>query len=49
MEKASKLIVEEIKGIIDVETNAVSGINNFEPGYLDRENEVIVGFKQMHH
>lgn len=45
-EKASKLIVEEIKkGIIDVETNAVSGINNFEPGYLDRENEVIVGFQ----
>ncbi|SCN24489.1 Formate acetyltransferase [Clostridium sp. N3C] len=45
-EKASKLIVEEIKkGIIDVETNEVSGINNFKPGYLDRENEVIVGFQ----
>lgn len=45
-EKASKLIVEEIKkGIIDVETNIVSGINNFKPGYLDRENEVVVGFQ----
>lgn len=45
-EKASKLIVEEIKkGIIDVETNVVSGINNFKPGYLDKENEVIVGFQ----
>lgn len=45
-EKASTLIVEEIKkGIIDVETNAVSGINNFAPGYIDRENEVIVGLQ----
>lgn len=45
-EKASALIVEEIKkGIIDVETNAVSGINNFAPGYIDRENEVIVGLQ----
>lgn len=40
------LIVEEIqKGIIDVETNAVSGIDNFAPGYIDRENEVIVGLQ----
>ncbi len=45
-EKAHELIVEEIKkGIIDVETNAVSGINNFAPGYIDKENEVIVGFQ----
>ena len=37
---------EEIKkGIIDVEVNAVSGINNFAPGYIDRENEVIVGLQ----
>lgn len=45
-EKAKALIVEEVKkGIIDVETDAVSGINNFAPGYIDRENEVIVGFQ----
>lgn len=45
-EKAHELIVEEIKkGIIDVETDAVSGINNFAPGYIDKENEVIVGFQ----
>lgn len=45
-EKAHELIVEEIqKGIIDVEVNAVSGINNFAPGYIDKENEVIVGFQ----
>ncbi|EFG90118.1 pyruvate formate lyase [Clostridium carboxidivorans P7] len=44
--EAEELIVEEIKrGIIDVETNEISGINNFKPGYLDKENEVIVGFQ----
>lgn len=42
-EKASALIKEEIKkGIIDVDTSTVSGIDNFAPGYIDRENEVIV-------
>ena len=45
-EKAHALIVEEAKkGIIDVETNVVSGINNFAPGYIDRENEVIAGLQ----
>lgn len=45
-DEAGELIKEEIKkGIIDVEVNAVSGINNFAPGYIDRENEVIVGLQ----
>ena len=45
-EKAHALIVEELKkGIIDVETHVVSGIDNFEPGYIDQENEVIVGLQ----
>ena len=45
-EKAHALIVEELKkGIIDVETHVVSGIDNFEPGYIDRDNEVIVGLQ----
>lgn len=45
-EKANELIVKEIKdGIIDVETNVVSGIDNFKPGYIDKENEVIVGLQ----
>ncbi|MGL5353131.1 MAG: pyruvate formate lyase family protein, partial [Clostridium sp.] len=40
------LIIEEIKkGIIDVETDIVSGIDNFAAGYIDRENEVIVGLQ----
>ncbi|MCY6369524.1 formate C-acetyltransferase [Clostridium ganghwense] len=45
-DKASKLILEEVKkGILDIDTETVSGINNFKPGYLDKENEVIVGFQ----
>ncbi|MEG1648231.1 MAG: pyruvate formate lyase family protein, partial [Bacilli bacterium] len=40
------LIIEEIKkGIIDVDTDRVSGIDNFDAGYIDRENEVIVGLQ----
>ncbi|MBU3213851.1 formate C-acetyltransferase [Clostridium estertheticum] len=45
-DKANSLILEEIKkGIIDVETNEISGIDNFKPGYIDKENEVIVGLQ----
>ena len=44
--KAQALILEEVKkGIIDVETHTVSGIDNFAPGYIDKENEVIVGLQ----
>ncbi len=40
------LTVKEIKeGIIDVETERISGIDNFEPGYIDKDNEVIVGLQ----
>ena len=39
------LIEEQQKGIIDVDTVHMSGINNFEPGYIDKENEVIVGLQ----
>ena len=45
-EKAHGLIVEEInKGVLDVETSVVSGIDNFAPGYIDKDNEVIVGLQ----
>jgi formate C-acetyltransferase len=45
-EKASALIIEEVKaGVLDVATDRVSGIDNYEPGYIDKENEVIVGFQ----
>ncbi len=44
--QAKALIEEEIeKGIIDIETKVYSGIDNFEPGYMDKENEAIVGFQ----
>lgn len=45
-DKCHELILEEMKkGILDVETNIVSGIDNFAPGYIDKENEVIVGLQ----
>jgi formate C-acetyltransferase len=44
--KAYELIVEEVKkGIIDVATDVVSGIDNYAPGYIDKDNEVIVGLQ----
>ena len=44
--ECSELIVEEIKkGIIDVETSKVSGIDAYEAGYIDKDNEVIVGLQ----
>ena len=39
------LLEEQQKGIIDVDTVHMSGINNFEPGYIDKDNEVIVGLQ----
>ncbi len=41
-----ELMQEEAKkGIIDAETSVPSTITAFGPGYLDKENEVIVGFQ----
>ncbi|SKA75017.1 formate C-acetyltransferase [Clostridium sp. USBA 49] len=45
-DKCSKLILEEIKkGILDVDTKTISGIDAYEPGYIDKDNEVIVGLQ----
>lgn len=45
-EISSKLIVKEIKeGILGVDTDRVSGINNFEAGYIDKDHESIVGLQ----
>ena len=44
--KSRNLIIEEIKkGVIDIETNKIAGINNFDPGYIDKDNEVILGLQ----
>jgi formate C-acetyltransferase len=44
--KAKALIEEEIeKGIIGIDTQVFSGINNFGPGYLSKDEEVIVGYQ----
>lgn len=37
---------EELKkGVLDVDTKRVSGIDHFKAGYIDKENEVIVGLQ----
>ena len=44
--KVNELTKEELqKGVLDVETKIISGIDNFEPGYIDKDNEVIVGLQ----
>ena len=45
-EKCEALLLEELKkGVLDVETDIISGIDNFAPGYIDKDNEVIVGLQ----
>ncbi len=44
--KCEDLLKEELKKhVLDIDTDRVSGINNYEAGYIDRENEVIVGLQ----
>lgn len=44
--KCEELLLEEMKkGILDVETDIISGVTNFAPGYIDKENEIIVGLQ----
>lgn len=45
-EKAENLIKEELlSGKVDIDIYRFSGINNYAPGYIDKDNEVIVGFQ----
>ena len=47
---ASSLILKEIKmGILDVDTDTISGINSFNPGYIDKENETIPACPGLFH
>ncbi len=45
-EKCEVLLKEELeKGILGVDLHHISGIDNFKKGYIDKENEVIVGLQ----
>ena len=45
-EKCEKLLAKELKnGILDVDTEHVSGINSYRPGYIDKKDEVIFGLQ----
>lgn len=45
-DKCKKLLEKEaITGVLDVETYIMSGIDNFEAGYISKSNEVIVGLQ----
>ncbi len=42
----TELQKEELKkGVLDIDVDHVSGINNFKPGYISKEDEVIVGLQ----
>ena len=44
--RCKDLISEELKkGVLDVDTVNMSGIDSFNPGYIDKDNEVIVGLQ----
>ena len=44
--KCEDLLKEELKcHVLDIDVDHVSGINNYEAGYIDKDNEVIVGLQ----
>ncbi len=44
--KCEDLLKEELKKhVLDIETTCMSGINSFKPGYIDKENEIVVGLQ----
>ncbi len=47
MEKLNALFMVERQfgGVLDIDTATVSSLTSFEPGYLDKENEIIVGLQ----
>ena len=46
LEKVDKLLEKEAKvGLLDVDLNTISGITNFKPGFIDKQNEVIFGLQ----
>ena len=47
MDKLNSLFKEERKkgGVLDIDTNTVSSLTSYAPGYIDKENEIIVGMR----
>ena len=44
--KCEDLLKEELKKhVLDIDVDHISGINNYEAGYIDKDNEVIVGLQ----
>lgn len=44
--KCTELLKEELKKhVLDIDVDNMSGIDNFEAGYIDKDNEVIVGLQ----
>ncbi|MDP4133950.1 MAG: formate C-acetyltransferase [Bacillota bacterium] len=43
--KALQAKEREAGGVLDVDTEVVSSLNSFSPGYMDKENELIVGLQ----
>ena len=44
--KCEELLKEELaKHVLDIDVDHMSGIDNFDAGYIDKENEVIVGLQ----
>lgn len=44
--KCEELLKKELKKkVLDIDVDNMSGINSFNPGYIDKENEVIVGLQ----
>ena len=44
--KCEDLLKEELKKhVLDIDVDHVSGINNYDAGYIDKDNEVIVGLQ----
>lgn len=44
--KCTKLLKKELKKhVLDIELNKISGINEFKPGYISKEDNVVVGLQ----
>lgn len=44
--KCSSLLKDELaKGVLDIDVDHVSGIDSYDAGYIDKDNEVIVGLQ----